>query len=204
MLVKLFFILCFFIHDLSWGAPPSKIPLKVETSESKTQPTPSADYPEDSVDPSMNSAPPKAQGIWSLGAKGSILGGYFADQESIEQSKDNRYFLGLSLRFLDRSWHRVNIEALWVQNNNLIVSGSWEYVPSRKPLRTYYGLGFSQRLVSDKEFRNIIELENYYLTASVGAEYLLESRDAFGAELKGLVGTEDYAVQLTLRYIISF
>ncbi len=199
MFVFLLMISCFI-----QAAPPSTIPLKVETSEPQKSTQSNDDFDKDSVDPKDTLQKPTPLGIWSKGPKAALSLGYFADQESIEKSKNNRFFVGASLRFLDRSWHRVALEGLWIQNNSVFLSGSWEYVPSRKPLRNYYGLGVAHKLVSSKEFRNLVELENYFVTASFGTEYLLQSTQALGAEIKGLLGTEAYAVQLSLRYIISF
>lgn len=176
--------------------------LKVESDSPQKKTKNNKPYPYDSLEADNPNKSFSETGFWSLQPKLLFTGGFHGDKAFIREGKTNRWFLGSGLQFRNHPWHRITIIGQLQQNNTLFVSGAWEYTPSRKAFRHYYGAGLAHLLVSDKQLSNLVELEHYFVTLSAGFEYLLQSRHGVMLEAKGFLGTNNYAVQITLGYLI--
>lgn len=177
--------------------------LKVESEEKKQEIIDPATYPYDSLEPQLMNKKFTEIGFWSLQPKLIFSGGFHGDKAFFETQKDNRWFFNSEIKFFNKPWHRWSGGVLFLQNNSLFLHGAWEYTPSRKPTRSYYGIGAAHRLISEKEFRNFLEGENYYLTLNTGFEFLARSQNAWNIELKGFLSSDNYVAQLSIGYMIS-
>lgn len=175
---------------------------KVETnSEEKTRQK-GDDYLYDSLEAPDSKPTFVDLGVWTLENNLVLKGGFHADEKFLKEDKSNRFLGGVGYRFFQRAWYRISIEGNLIQNNSFIVGGAWEYLPSRKPSRFYYGAGISHLLFADKEFRNFVEGENYFVTGHVGWENLMKSKHAWALEAKFYLTSGTYAHQISASYII--
>jgi len=175
---------------------------KVESKKpEKKQESPNP-YPYDSVEKSAPDTQFYEIGFWSLRPKLSLSGGFHADKAVLKEGESNRFFFNTGLHFFNHPWYRINANILLLQNNSMFVGTSWEYTASRKSSRDYFGVGVAHRLISEKEFNNLVEGESYYLTAHYGLEFLLKSQRGISVELKGYYSSNNYALQLAFGYII--
>jgi hypothetical protein len=185
------------------AAKDKNFSIKVESDDKISKKTQQTSYSNESLE----TASPKIQysesGYWSQIPKLIISGGFHGDKEFIENGEDKRWLFNTGLLFHHRNWYRFNINGLILQNNNFILSGSWEYTPSRKSIRAVYGIGLSHLMISSKEFRNFLEVKNYFLTGHIGIEYLLDQRQGLMAQAKAFANFDSYALQVTIGYIIA-
>ena len=86
----------------------------------------------------------------------------------------------------------------------MFIGASWEFTPSRKRVRSYYGFGVAHLLVSNKQFSNLVDADSYYLTAQYGLEFLLANHHGWNVEIKGFWSGANYATQGSVGYIIPF
>ena len=177
---------------------------KVESKKPEKKSKNKNPYPYDSVEKDLPRKNFSEIGFWSLKPKLGLSAGFHADKEVFENDKTNRWFFNANLYFRNRPWHRFVINTLILQNNSAFVGGEWQYTPSRKHARNYYGIGVAHLLVSEKEFSNLVEQEAYHVTATVGREFLMRSQHAWFIEAKGFFTFENYALQLSAGYIIPF
>lgn len=198
------FFLTLTIASTSLAAKKEDYWLKVESEEKKPEEVAEpATYPFDSLGAQQTEKKFSEIGFWSLKPKLVLAAGFHGDKAFFTEDRDNRWFFNTSLKFRNRPWHRWSGGVQLLQNNSLFVHGAWEYTPSRKAMRHYHGVGASLRLVSEKEFRNLVETDNYYFTVNTGIEFLQKSQRAWIVELKGMVSTEDYVLQLAIGYVFN-
>ena len=177
---------------------------KVESKKTQKESKPEPFYPYDSVEKDDKNRSFKEIGFWSLRPKIGLSLGFHADKAVFKNSKSNRGFLDSKIYFYNQPWYRVTLNVQIIQNNSAFLGGSLEYTPSRESSRNYYGVGASHLLVSEKEFSNLVEPDSYYLTATFGREFLLQTGHAWFVESKGYWSGNNYAIQLALGYIIPF
>lgn len=200
----LLILLIFQFSFSALGAKSKKYWYKVESKKQEKKSTNQTPYPYDSVEKQLPNKKFREIGFWSLRPKVALSGGFHADKAVFEDDKTNRFFFNSALYFRQRPWHRFAINALILQNNSAFVGGEWQFTPSRESSRNYYGAGIAHLLVSEKEFSNIVEFDAYYLTATFGREFLLQSQHAWFAEAKAYISSENYALQIGVGYIIPF
>lgn len=177
---------------------------KVESQEEEKKTKTPDPYPYDSVEKDAPTKVFREVGFWSLRPKLGLSGGFHADKSFFKEKENNRFFLNASVQFLTKPWHRVTANAQLIQNNSMFIGGSWEFTPSRKRIRNYYGLGLAHLLVSQKEFSNLVDWDHYYVTIKYGWEFLLANQYGWNAEIKGFWSGNNYAVQASIGYIIPF
>lgn len=177
---------------------------KVESPKQERQNKKKDHYLYDSVEKSKMNRSFEAENFWSLRPKISLGGGYHADKALFNEGKTNRFFINGSLAFRNRPWHRLVANILLLQNNSLFTGFSVEFTPSREKNRTYYGFGVAHQMVADKEFSNLVDVDNYYVTAQYGWEFLRPDSHGFSVELKGFLSSTNYAIQFGGAYIIPF
>ncbi|MEM7647337.1 MAG: hypothetical protein AAF203_10540, partial [Pseudomonadota bacterium] len=175
---------------------------KVE-SESETKKTQKkSTYEFDSVEPSRGRRKFRPMPLWTLTPKLQLGGGFHADNELFEKSYADKFFGLVGLKFRNRPTNRLSTQALFIVNNSLLLNASYEFTPSRKQNRNYYGVGVSHLLVSDKEFANLVEFDNYFVTGTYGYESLFSDGRGYWFEVRGYLGDSRYAVQIQVGYII--
>lgn len=200
MLCHLLVALPLWFPTFSHAAPDPQNVIKVESENQKNNPQPplSPDWKEslDTVSPALQR---NTESIWPLRSHFYLSLGFFADQAFVEHDQRDRWVLGAGAKFRDRSWHRWSAEGQWIINNTFLANAQWEYLTSRRPLRQFWGLGVTQLWEPQKEIRNILETENFYLTVGIGLEQLYQKNRAWSVDIKALWGLESYGVLLTLR-----
>jgi len=177
---------------------------KVESKKSEKKKKTIPFYPYDSLEKGASKQSFKEIGFWSLRPKLGLSGGFHADRSLFSDHRLNRFFLNTSLQFRTRPTHRLTANAQLLLNNSMFIGGSWEFTPSRKRTRTYYGGGIAHKLVSNKQFSNLVEGESYYVTAQYGWEMLKPSGNGWTIEVKGFLSSADRAIQLSWGYLLPF
>lgn len=187
------------------GAKNKNFRYKVESKENEKKTKTHNPYPYDSVEKSAPSKKFAKTMMWSLRPKLSLSTGFHVDKAVLEDDKTNRFFFSAALRFHNRPAHRIAVNTQIMQNNSMFLGAAWELTPSRERARSYYGIGLAHLLVSEKEFSNLVEWDNYHLTAHYGYEVLLQNDRAWSVEIKGFLASGgNYAAQLSGGYIVSF
>lgn len=200
-------LLCCLLIGLSLPALAAKNKdhwYKVESDPPKKEIKTNPHYLYDSVERDDKKTLFSEVGFWSLRPKLGLSFGFHADKAVFTDSKTNRFFIDSKVYFRNRPWHRVTLNVQVIQNNSAFVGANWEYTPERTASRNYYGLGVAHRLVSNKEFSNLVEPDSYYATFNVGREYLQRNGNAWFGECKGLWSGNNFAIQLSIGYIIPF
>lgn len=184
------------------GAQPRDHWLNVQSEKKEKNNQNKPNYPYDSLESTQDKRNFSTSVFWTLQPRLTLGGGFHADKTYFQTGQPNRWFITSGLHFLNNPTYRINANLQLIQNNTLFASGSWDYTPSRKALRHYYGLGLAHRLISDKKFANFVEADSYFITASAGLEYLMKSKKGVACELKVFWGGSSYSLQLTFNYII--
>ena len=195
------------IFLLSLSAPLQAAPsghgsIKVETSTQTREPTEPSTYPYDSLDKARARNVKRPHRQWPLRSQLIFSTGFFTPTDDFRQPPLDMLFFQVGMQFFTRPTYRYRIQTTLLPQEGLMVSGSWEYTPSRKVWRPYYGLGAAHKLLAQREFSNLVELSQYYVTAQAGLEYRLPGSGGLSFELKTYLGTEDAALQLSVGYII--
>ena len=198
MTLLVFFIFC--LHSFAAQKPDSwykvESPQEVKSEEDKNP------YQFDSLESPGDRKNFSDIGYWSRRPKWSIGAGFLADSEVFDKGKTNRWFIATEISFLNKMWHRFIAGGLLLQNNTFFLNSSWHYLPSRKAFRSYYGLGVAIQLLAEKESRSLLEVENYFLTATFGLEQLLTASSGLRGEVKTYLGTKNSGVHLLFSYIL--
>jgi hypothetical protein len=178
--------------------------IKSRAPKKKRKKKTAPNYPYDSLEQTVPEKEFKEVGFWSLQPKLVLGGGFRVDEEVLDGRRYDRVFINASILFRNRPWHRLQGGFQLVHSNALLMGLTWEFTPSRERVRSYYGFGLSNLLVSDKEFRNFLEIDNYFATGVYGWEFLLPSGRGWNIEIKGYLGAEEQALQFSGGYIIPF
>jgi hypothetical protein len=200
------FTLCSFLTVCfsAMGATQSDHWYKVETKEKPKTSKKAEDFHYDSLE---NPVPMKkfvSPSFWSLRPKLTLGAGFHADKNAFKGNQWDRLFLIAGARFFVQPWHRWTAQVQLLQNNTMFVSAAWEITHSREAARSYYGFGLAHLLLTDKEFSNFVEPDSYHLTAHYGWEFLLEKHRAWNTEVKAFWSGNNYALQLSVGYLIGF
>ncbi len=177
---------------------------KVESQQPEKKSKPRPFYPYDSVEKDAPQKTFKEIGFWSLRPKLGLSGGFHADRSFFDNDDADRFFINSTIQFRTRPWHRWSANVQLLQNNSMFVGAAWEITPSRESARSYYGVGVAHLLVSRKEFSNLVEPENYAVTAHYGWEFLLSNQHGWNLELKAFWSGSNPAIQFAAGYIIPF
>lgn len=202
MIQLLLSALLFFAFTISNAAQKEDFWYKVESEKEKTKTDDPPSYPYDSLENTEEKKVFREVGFWPNSSNLSFGGGFFADEEFFKNSKTNRWFINSDITFRNRAWHRLIVGGTLIQNNSFLFNLGWQYTPSRKPIRTFYGLGLAHLLYSEDEFRSLLVSGNYFVTASTGIEILQKSQRGWRGELKAYVGSGTYAVHFLINYIV--
>jgi hypothetical protein len=188
----------------AFGAQNTKHWYKVESPKKEKKKKTAPNYPYDSLEQTV---PEKSLRRWAFGHFNLNLFwvvGFGWMKRSSDGRRYDRVFINASILFRNRPWHRLQGGFQLVHSNALLMGLTWEFTPSRERVRSYYGFGLSNLLVSDKEFRNFLEIDNYFATGVYGWEFLLPSGRGWNIEIKGYLGAEEQALQFSGGYIIPF
>lgn len=184
------------------AAPSRDGSIKVETSTQTSEPSNHPTYPYDSVDRAKLQADASAHRQWPLRSQLLFSSGFYTPAGSWNPRTLEMFFLQAGVQFVTRPTYRYRVQMTLLPEEGLMINGTWEYTPSRKVWRPYYGIGAAHKLLAQREFTNLVELSQYYVTAQAGLEYRLPKSGGLSFELKTFIGTEDSALQLSVGYII--
>ena len=184
------------------AATPGHGSIKVETDKPTHDSTHPPAYPYDSVDKARTKKTKPAHRQWPLRSQLLFSTGLYTPTDSWSSKTLEMLFFQVGLQFLTRPTYRYRLQTTILPEEGLMVSGTWDYTPSRKMWRPYYGVGAAHKLLAQREFSNLVELSQYYVTAQAGFEYRLPNSGGLSFELKTFIGTEDRAVQISFGYII--
>ena len=188
--------------NFSWAAPPKDHWYKVETpKKEKAKKTPRS-HQQDSIEIQNIEAPVQKTILWNLEQKLLFGGGLLADRGTFEKNYWDRFFIMTGLRFRQRPTYRLSALAQLLQSNTFFLNANVDFTPSRKAKRTYYGFGVAHQLISEKEFANFVDRSNFFVTGHYGYEFLTSSRRGYSVEFKTFLGSENYAFQISIGFIL--
>jgi hypothetical protein len=206
---KLF--VCFLITSafstIVWGASTQDqwIPMD-PTKRPQESLAPAKFSPPDTDSLNLDTSPVQPQHssyFWTLDPKLGLGLGALVNSDRLNEPVISWMTAHVDINLLVSPTYRYNLQLLVLPSDSVFLSASWETTPSRKALRPFYGFGLAHQMIAHKEFSNLVEWDQYFLTLQAGIEYQLPSQNGVRAELKSFINRQDPSLLLNFSYLFN-
>jgi hypothetical protein len=172
----------------------------------KANSAPAKSSPPDTDSLNLDTNPIKPQSssrFWTLDPKLGLGLGALINSDRLNEPVIGWMTAQVDLNLLVSPTYRYSLQLLVLPSDSVFLSASWEATPSRKALRPFYGLGLAHQMIANKEFSNLVEWDQYFLTLQAGIEYNLPSQNGVRAELKSFINRQDPSLLVNLSYLFN-